>query len=82
MNWDDGCKYEGDWKDDVRHGKGVFEYTNGDKYDGDWADDIQHGRGTYYFHTGDRYEGSYLLGEPVSYTHLDVYKRQGVGEGY
>lgn len=63
MNWDDGCKYEGDWKDDVRHGKGVFEYTNGDKYDGDWADDIQHGRGTYYFHTGDRYEGSYLLGE-------------------
>lgn len=44
MNWDDGCKYDGDWKDDVRHGKGVFEYTNGDKYDGDWADDIQHGK--------------------------------------
>lgn len=44
MNWDDGSKYDGDWKDDVRHGKGVFEYTNGDKYDGDWADDIQHGK--------------------------------------
>ena len=24
MNWDDGCKYEGDWKDDVRHGKGYL----------------------------------------------------------
>lgn len=48
MNWDDGCKYDGDWKDDVRHGKGVFEYTNGDKYEGDWADDIQHGKGTYF----------------------------------
>ena len=49
MNWDDGCKYDGDWKDDVRHGKGTFEYTNGDKYEGDWADDIQHGKGTYFF---------------------------------
>lgn len=48
MNWDDGCKYDGDWKDDVRHGKGTFEYTNGDKYEGDWADDIQHGKGTYF----------------------------------
>ena len=49
MNWDDGCKYDGDWKDDVRHGKGVFEYTNGDKYDGDWADDIQHGKRYLFF---------------------------------
>ena len=24
MNWDDGCKYDGDWKDDVRHGKGYL----------------------------------------------------------
>ena len=60
--WNDGCKYDGHWKNDVRDGKGVFEYANGDKYVGDWKEDIQHGKGIYFFHTGDRYEGSYVQG--------------------
>ena len=37
----------------------------------------------YYAHGAVAYEGSKIVevGEAVSYTHLDVYKRQGVGEG-
>lgn len=27
------------WKNDMKHGKGVFTWTNGDKYDGDWIED-------------------------------------------
>jgi hypothetical protein len=26
--------FEGEWKDNQKHGKGVFSYANGDKYDG------------------------------------------------
>ena len=44
--WEDKSKYEGDWKDGMRHGKGTFYYTNGDKYVGDWKDDVQDGKGS------------------------------------
>lgn len=44
MVWEDKSKYEGEWKDGMRHGKGTFYYTNGDKYVGDWKDDVQDGR--------------------------------------
>lgn len=37
-------------KNDVRDGKGTFEYANGDKYVGDWKEDMQHGKGIYFFH--------------------------------
>ena len=51
MVWEDKSKYEGDWKDGMRHGKGTFYYTNGDKYVGDWKDDVQDGKGIYYSRT-------------------------------
>lgn len=46
-------KYEGDWKNDKKNGKGtrsckkigVFTYENGDKYDGDWVNDKMEGQG-------------------------------------
>ena len=63
MVWPDQSKYEGEWKDDARDGKGTFYYVNGDKYVGDWKDDVQHGKGIYYFNSGDRYEGDYVNGE-------------------
>ncbi len=39
--------YEGDWKDDVRTGKGTFKWANGNVYEGDWKDDVKTGNGTY-----------------------------------
>ena len=29
-------RYEGDWKNDLRDGKGIEYWNNGNKYDGDW----------------------------------------------
>ena len=29
-----GEKYEGQWKNGERHGKGIYYYAYGDKYDG------------------------------------------------
>jgi len=38
--------YDGEWKNDAKHGFGVFRYPNGDKYEGEWCRDAKHGRGT------------------------------------
>jgi len=58
----DGDKYEGEFKDNLRHGQGTYTYasgdkhiideygthplSDGDKYVGKWKDDAQHGYGT------------------------------------
>ena len=31
-----GRKYEGEWKDDNRHGQGTFSYITGSSYSGEW----------------------------------------------
>ena len=38
--------YDGEWKNDAKHGIGVFRYPNGDTYEGEWCRDAKHGRGT------------------------------------
>ena len=46
MNWPDGKKYEGEWKDDKRSGKGKQTWSQGDKagdwYDGEWVEGDPH----------------------------------------
>ena len=34
----DGSTYAGDWRDAVRHGKGIMKYVDG-RYTGEWKDD-------------------------------------------
>jgi hypothetical protein len=36
MNYKNGDKYVGEWKNDKCYGKGLKAYANGDKYYGDW----------------------------------------------
>lgn len=60
----------GEWKDDLRSGKGKYYYTNGDFYDGDWDKHMRHGFGKYvYAATGIQYVGAWKEG-----------KRDGEGE--
>lgn len=47
MKYPDGSTYEGEWKNDLKHGYGVYIYANGDKYEGQWFNDSRHGIGTY-----------------------------------
>ena len=39
MYWNDGHRYEGDWKNDKREGKGIMYYNNGEIDNGDWKND-------------------------------------------
>jgi hypothetical protein len=32
--WKDGREYVGEYRDDLRHGHGVFTYANGTRYEG------------------------------------------------
>ena len=42
----DGDKYDGEYKDGKRNGKGTYTFADGDKYDGEWKDDKGNGLGT------------------------------------
>ena len=64
MCFDNGDKYFGKWKNDKKHGHGVWMDTDGWKYDGEWKDDKKHGRGVYTFapecfDNGDKYDGEW-----------------------
>lgn len=48
-------RYDGDWKNDKRDGKGVFQ-TFGDIFEGDWVMGRKHGFGICTYRSGDRYE--------------------------
>ena len=61
--YDSDSIYEGDWKNDIREGKGIFYYKNGDIYEGECKNDVAEGKGIFYWSNGDRYEGEWKNNE-------------------
>ena len=66
MKYKNGGKYEGQWKNDRRNGKGVFtsqNYNNpnltGIKYEGEFNNDKIEGYGIGKYSSGDKYEGEW-----------------------
>lgn len=55
-------KYEGEFKDGLKHGTGRYEWENGDRYEGTFAEDRPNGAGKYQFANGDHYEGEVKAG--------------------
>ena len=52
-------QYEGEWMDDMKHGKGTFYYKNGNKYSGQFSNNLRNGYGIMYYSNGDKYEGDW-----------------------
>ena len=75
-----GNKYDGNWKDNKKEGKGSFFYSDkGEVYKGDFVNDLPNGKGIYYFKNGDRYEGMFKDGKKhgegiIFYRNGDKYK--------
>ena len=52
--------YDGDWKNNLREGKGIMKYNNGDIYNGEWINDKIEGKGIMKYNNGDIYEGEWI----------------------
>jgi hypothetical protein len=57
--FDNGAKYKGQWKGNVRHGYGVQIWPDGARYEGYWKNNKAHGQGTFWHVYGDKYEGAW-----------------------
>lgn len=55
-------KYEGEFSDGLKQGRGVYAWDNGDRYDGKFTNDRPDGSGKYHFANGDSYEGDVRSG--------------------
>ena len=58
----DGSRYQGEWKNGKRNGKGIEIYSNGNKYIGEFKDDRRHGHGTCIYSNGSIYDGEWKKG--------------------
>jgi hypothetical protein len=50
-------KYDGEFKDGLKEGKGVYVWENGNRYEGPFVKDSPEGEGKYIFANGDIYTG-------------------------
>lgn len=59
------CRYEGEWLDGKRHGRGECAYASGDLYSGMWTEGGFHGEGRLQLAaTAITYEGLFVDGKP------------------
>ncbi len=60
-----GTQYKGEWKDDKRHGYGVWLRPDGMKYEGEWENDKPGGQGTLTYPDGRKRTGKWENGKFV-----------------
>lgn len=54
--------YEGQFKNNFRHGRGVYKWNNGESYEGGWVQGKKEGQGTLTFLNGNKYIGAFKNG--------------------
>ena len=61
--FENGDRYNGQWKKGEMSGYGVYEFASGDVYKGAWIKGLMEGRGTYTYANGDKYIGTWKEGK-------------------
>ena len=51
-SWQDGSRYEGGYKEGMKHGHGKYIWNDGSMYEGDWYENKINGRGIYVWPDG------------------------------
>ena len=46
--YENGDKYDGEWKNNKREGKGIQYFAVGTRYNGEWKNDKMNGKGKYF----------------------------------
>ena len=67
VNFGQGDKYVGEFKNGKSDGFGIDYYLNGDQYEGDYKNNLYEGYGIFYYLTLDRYEGEFKNGKAEGY---------------
>lgn len=57
--WTTGSVYRGDWRNNLRHGQGNFQWADGEKYIGAYVNGKREGMGVYLWPSGDKYDGEW-----------------------
>ena len=60
-------KYEGNFKNNKRHGRGIYTSYSGFIYDGEWDQNFMTGKATINYDNGDFYEGKVQDGKRHGY---------------
>jgi hypothetical protein len=74
-----GDKYEGEWKNNYRHGQGTYTYANGENYVGDWNTGEKNGQGVFTWSTGNNLVGEWKNG---SASGIGAYNNLATGTKY
>ena len=52
--YDNGTYYQGEFKNGMRNGYGIFIYLDKSRYEGEWKNDMRQGKGKLYFSTDNK----------------------------
>ena len=56
--------YEGQWKNNLIHGKGIYIWNEGKRYEGEFMHGKKHGKGKFYLNGELIYEGTWKFDKP------------------
>ena len=63
--------YDGEYKNGIREGSGIYYYQTGEKYEGKFVNGLKDGKGTFYWKNGNKWEGYFkndeMNGEGIFY---------------
>ncbi|XP_031138193.1 ankyrin repeat and MYND domain-containing protein 1 isoform X2 [Sander lucioperca] len=67
QEWPDGSRYEGEFVNGFKHGRGRYTWKNGEFYEGSFYKDYRHGDGLYCWPIGHKFTGKFYLNRKEGY---------------